>query len=244
MSVSTLSKSQQAYEWIREKIRTRAFEPGHRLVLSQLASQLDVSVVPVREAIRQLEAEGLVTFEPNVGARVTTLNREAYFHIMEAIAVLEGAATALSAPLLSDAKLDTADNINQQMRALLAHFDPVAFTKLNKQFHQEIFSSCPNLRLVELLYEEWERLEYFRVSTFRYVPNRAAESVEEHHKILQLIRAGADGDYLEKLARQHRMTTADRYRELLAQESTAKSPARMLATDSPVEALAAQVLTM
>ena len=76
MATQTISKSkaETAYAWIRERIRTREYEPGYRLVLSTIAEALEVSVVPVREAIRQLEAEGLVTYERNVGARVSTYN--------------------------------------------------------------------------------------------------------------------------------------------------------------------------
>ncbi|MEL4441865.1 GntR family transcriptional regulator, partial [Shewanella algae] len=60
---SAQSKSQQAYHWIKERIAAQEFTPGYRLVLGTIAGDLDMSVVPVREAIRQLEAEGLVTFE-------------------------------------------------------------------------------------------------------------------------------------------------------------------------------------
>ena len=65
------SKAQRAYDWIKSQIMTQAFSPGYRLVLASIAETLEMSVVPVREAIRRLEAEGLVTFERNVGARVS-----------------------------------------------------------------------------------------------------------------------------------------------------------------------------
>ena len=68
---SDLSKSQLAYSFIRDRISSQDFTPGYRLVLGSLAKDLDMSVVPVREAIRRLEAEGLVTFERNVGAHVS-----------------------------------------------------------------------------------------------------------------------------------------------------------------------------
>ena len=213
-SAPAKSKSQRAYQWLRDRIRTRDFEPGHRLVLSTIATKLGVSVVPVREAIRQLEAEGLVTYEANVGARVTTLNREVYYQTMETIAVLEGAATALSLPYLGEDDLDTAQAINSRMRHLVEELDPVEFTRLNREFHRSLFTKCPNTRLVELLYDEWDRFEYFRVYTFNYVPNRAPESVKEHDQILQLIRAEAEPSYVEKVARNHRLTTLERYREL------------------------------
>ena len=217
--LSNQSKAEQAYAWIREKIRTREYEPGYRLVLSTIADALQVSVVPVREAIRQLEAEGLVTYERNVGARVSTYNQAVYFETMETIAVLEGRATALSAPQLTAEDLNQARRINQQMRDLLNNFDPLEFTHLNKEFHQTLFSKCPNSRLVQLLFDEWENLEYFRVSTFRYVPHRAEQSVEEHDRLVALIEAQAEDFYIESQARNHRLTTATTYRQRLNSEN-------------------------
>ncbi|WP_220086928.1 GntR family transcriptional regulator, partial [Burkholderia multivorans] len=69
-----LSKAEHAYQWIRERIGDHTFDAGDKLVLSQIAVELDTSVVPVREAIRRLEADGLVTFERNVGARVAMVD--------------------------------------------------------------------------------------------------------------------------------------------------------------------------
>lgn len=223
MATQTISKSkaETAYAWIREKIRTREYEPGYRLVLSTIAEALEVSVVPVREAIRQLEAEGLVTYERNVGARVSTYNQDVYFETMETIAVLEGRATALSAPLLEAEDLAQARAVNQKMRDLLDDFDPIEFTQLNKAFHRVLFGKCPNARLVQLLFDEWENLEYFRVSTFRYVPQRARDSVEEHERLVALIEAKADKFYIEAQARNHRLETSTSYRQRLNAENTA-----------------------
>lgn len=215
------SKAETAYAWIRERIRTREYEPGYRLVLSTIAEALEVSVVPVREAIRQLEAEGLVTYERNVGARVSTYNQDVYFETMETIAVLEGSATALSAPLLEAEDLAQARAVNQKMRDLLEDFDPIEFTQLNKAFHRVLFGKCPNARLVQLLFDEWENLEYFRVSTFRYVPQRAQDSVEEHERLVALIEAKADKFYIEAQARNHRLETSTSYRQRLNAENTA-----------------------
>src|SRR5690625_412282 len=219
--LSNQSKAEQAYAWIREKIRTREYEPGYRLVLSTIADALQVSVVPVREAIRQLEAEGLVTYERNVGARVSTYNQDVYFETMETIAVLEGRATALSAPLLEAEDLAQARAVNQKMHDLLEDFDPIEFTQLNKAFHRVLFGKCPNARLVQLLFDEWENLEYFRVSTFRYVPQRAQDSVEEHERLVALIEAKADKFYIEAQARNHRLETSTTYRQRLNAENTA-----------------------
>lgn len=217
------SKSQQAYNWISQQIRTRGYEPGHRLVLTTIAEELDVSVVPVREAIRQLEAEGLVTYERNVGARVTTHNREAYYESMEIVATLEARATAQSAPFLEAADVAKARELNQQMRELDVTHDPDEFTKLNKEFHSVLFAKCPNERLVKLVYEQWDQLEYHRVSTFRYIPERALDSVEEHEKLVTLIEIGAEEAYVEKVAREHRLQTSRSYREKNAETDTANA---------------------
>lgn len=210
-----LNKAEQAYVFLREKIRTREYEPGYKLVLSQLADELNMSVVPVREAIRQLEAEEMITYEKNVGARVSQFNRSAYFETMETVAVLEAKATALSIPELTPEDIAGARETNEKMRRLLADFQPDDFTRLNRDFHRAVFSRCPNTRLVDLVQGEWERLEYYRVSTFRYVPERARVSVDEHERILKLIEAGAEPGYVEQVAREHRMATSDSYRKQL-----------------------------
>lgn len=215
VETTSLNKVEQAYFHLREKILSREFEPGYKLVLSQLAEDLGMSVVPVREAIRQLEAEDMITYEKNVGARVSIVNRNAYFETMETMAVLEGRATALSIPLLTEVHIAKARAVNERLRRSLEKFNPDEFTRLNHQFHSIVFSQCPNTHLVELVKGEWERLEYHRVSTFRFVPSRASESVEEHEKILKLIEAGAEAGYVEMVARAHRMATSDSYRKQL-----------------------------
>ncbi|AIG63813.1 GntR family transcriptional regulator [Corynebacterium atypicum] len=222
-AASKMSKAERAYAVLRERIRTREYEPGHRLVLATIAAELDMSAVPVREAIRQLEAEGMVTYETNVGARVSTLNREAYFETMESVAILEAAATAASVPHLGAAELAAAQELNEQMVKLIDDFDPVAFTELNKKFHRAVFGQCPNARLTQLVVAEWERLDYFRVSIFRYIPGRAAESVAEHEQMINLIETGAEPAYVEKVARNHRLKTSERYRDQIAAEKARMS---------------------
>ena len=123
-AASTPSKSQRAYAWIRERITSQEFTPGYRLVLSALADDLGMSVVPVREAIRQLEAEGLVTFKRNVGAHVSMVDDSQYRHSMQTLAVLEGAATALSARRLTADDVRRARDVNAQMIEALGQFDP------------------------------------------------------------------------------------------------------------------------
>ncbi|UWF77976.1 MULTISPECIES: GntR family transcriptional regulator [Microbacterium] len=214
------SKSEQAYAWIRARIASHAFGPGYRLVLGSIADELGMSVVPVREAIRRLEAEGLVTFERNVGARVSLVDESEYAHTMQTLGLVEGAATALSAPFLDEDALARAERINDRMTRLLEHFDAHAFTNLNRDFHSVLFEPCPNPHLLDLVHRGWARLSGIRDTTFAFVPGRARHSVEEHTRILELIRTHADPLEIELAARNHRWRTMDAFLNARHPEST------------------------
>lgn len=205
------SKSEQAYSAIKMRIIEGSYTPGYRLVLGAIAKDLGFSVVPVREAIRRLEAEGLVTFERNVGATVAGIDPTEYLYTMQTLSIVEGAATALSAPLIDPASLARARAVNDEMRECLEHFDPVRFTRLNQNFHSILFEHCPNPHILDLVHRGWNRLASLRSSTFRFVPGRARESVDEHEALLKLIEIGADADDIEKAARRHRSATLDAY---------------------------------
>lgn len=213
------SKSEKAYEWVRERIARHDYSPGYRLVLGPIADSLGMSVVPVREAIRRLEAEGLVTFERNVGARVALVDEGEYVFTMQTLGLVEGAATALSAPLLTPADLERAAEVNDRMQHLLAHFDPHTFTQLNQQFHSVLYEPCPNPHILDLVHRGWSRLTGLRDSTFAFVPGRAQHSVDEHTEILDLIRSGAEPIEIELAARNHRWRTMNAFLEARHPES-------------------------
>lgn len=207
---ATLSKSQQAYHWIKERIANQQFTPGYRLVLGSIASELDMSVVPVREAIRQLEAEGLVTFERNVGAHVSMVDETRYSASMQTLGLIEAAATALAATVLTASDLRDARAINDAMTERLESplgFDPHGFTALNQEFHATLYRRCPNPRLLEIVEAEWARLGNMRDSIFTFVPERARESVAEHADIIALIERGAPITEVEQKVRRHRAGT-------------------------------------
>ena len=205
------SKSEQAYHVVKTRIVEGTYTPGYRLVLGSIAKDLGFSVVPVREAIRRLEAEGLVTFERNVGATVAGIDPTEYLYTMQTLSIIEGAATALSAPLIDAVAVARARAVNEEMRECLQHFDPVRFTRLNQDFHSVLFEHCPNPHILDLVHRGWNRLASLRSSTFRFVPGRAQASVEEHEALLKLIETGADAETIEKAARLHRSATLDAY---------------------------------
>jgi DNA-binding GntR family transcriptional regulator len=209
VEAGTLSKSQLAYQWIKARIADGTYVSGYRLVLGSIARQLDISVVPVREAIRLLESEGLITFERNVGAQVALVDEAEYVYTMQTLSIVEGAATALSAPHLTALDLAQAHNVNDRMKATLDDFHPHRFTELNLEFHSALFERCPNPHILELVHRGWSRLQVLRDSSFSFVPGRAAESVREHDEILEKLESGAPVLDIELTARAHRTRTLD-----------------------------------
>ena len=207
--MSAESKSERAYRFLRERIDDGRYVPGYRLVLAQIAAELEVSVVPVREAIRRLEAEGLVTFERNVGAQVALQKEAEYLHTMQTLSLVEGFATALSAPLLTADQLARAREVNERMHRTLEDFDPHRFTGLNREFHAILVEPCPNPHVLDLVHRGWNRMRVLRDSSFAFVPGRARDSVAEHARILDLIEQGADPLEIELAARRHKAATLD-----------------------------------
>lgn len=207
--MSAESKSERAYRLIRGRIDDGQYVPGYRLVLAPIANELGMSVVPVREAIRRLEAEQLVTFERNVGAQVSLIKETEYLHTMQTLALVEGAATALAAPDISADQIERARAVNATMRETLDAFDPQRFTELNLEFHSVLFESCPNPHILDLVHRGWNRMKVLRNSSFSFVPGRAQESVDEHDRILDLIERRAPVTEIEAVARAHRTATLD-----------------------------------
>ncbi|MEU4805299.1 GntR family transcriptional regulator [Actinosynnema sp. NPDC023587] len=199
------SKTQYAYETLRDRIAEGRYGPGVRLVFDRIARELGISPVPVREAVRRLQAEGWVVFEQNVGAQVAEFDPDGYRHTMEALALLEGRAVATAR--ITRALLDRAAHLNDLMAASLVEFDPLGFTRLNREFHLLLCGATPNPRLRELVDKEWSRLDMTRRTTFSLVPGRAHESVAEHAELLRLLRAEAPAEVVERFAREHKLNT-------------------------------------
>jgi len=228
MTSIVANKAERAYLSVRGKINDGSFGPGYRLVLGQIAKELDVSVVPVREAIRRLEAEGLVTFTANVGAHVAAANASEYQFTMETLSLVEGMATAMAAPHIAAADIALARSINAEMRECLENFDPRRFTDLNHELHAVIFERCPNPHILDLVHRGWNRLAAIRDSIFSFVPGRALRSVDEHDQLITLIENHAPALEIELAAREHRLATL---REYLAAQKKQPSPSSAVSTD-------------
>lgn len=207
------SKAETSYTLLRSRILDGTYGPGYRLVMDQLARETGVSTIPLREAVRRLQSDGLVEVVRNIGARVAVFDSEQVEHTLNVLARLEGYATAISAPRMAAAQIQESREINERMKEALQEFDPASFTALNREFHFSMYRHCPDEHLNALLESEWARLDHMRRSSFTYVPGRARRSVEEHDRLLELIESRADAAVIEEAARAHKVATADALRQ-------------------------------
>jgi DNA-binding GntR family transcriptional regulator len=203
------SKAEFCYELLRSRILDGTYVPGYRLVVKELAREIGVSTIPLREALRRLQSDGVVEVVRNVGARVAVFDAEQVEHTLQILARLEGYATAASAPHMTAEQITASREINDRMVEALVEFDPTAFTALNREFHFSIYRHCPDARLRSMLETQWTLLDHMRRSTFSYVPSRARRSVVEHAHILTLISGKADPAEIERVACAHKNATAD-----------------------------------
>jgi DNA-binding GntR family transcriptional regulator len=207
MKRNTISKTQHAYNFIRSSILNGTFGPGHRIVIDQIAKELGLSIIPVREAIRQLESDGLIQYKPYSGAIVSTIDETAYADTLSVLGVLEGYATALSSRNMTEQDINELKRLNEQMGNALENFEFEKFGEMNRLFHQVIYERCSNDYLKEELDKVMRKIDTLRRSTFTLVPQRARKSLEEHSRIIQLIEEQAPFEDIERLVRQHKLNT-------------------------------------
>ena len=203
-----MNKQERTYEILRDRIHTGVYAPNARLNIDALARELGVSPIPVREALRRLEAQGWVRFKPNAGAIVSPLDATSWEQTMVALAVLEGAATAEAQRHLRASDFTRLRKLAADMQG---EQDPVRFGQLNRRLHEVIVARCGNAWLLDLLRQTHDRLDLVRSTMFAYLPERAAEAAREHARLIELLD-GRDPAELERYARWHKLQTVEAYR--------------------------------
>lgn len=215
------SKQERTYTVLKERILDGSYGPGYRLVIDAIARELDVSPMPVREAIRRLEAEGWVIYRANQGAQVAPVDTGSWKEVMVTLALLEGYATAAAAPEMRAADCKSLRATNKKMRGAIDRLDLMQVSRFNHEFHGLIYERCPNTYLRRELAATNERLNTLRATVFLYIPTRGNESAAEHDVITAMIEEGADPARVEREARRHKLRTVEAYEARLADAETA-----------------------
>ncbi|MEA5047223.1 MAG: GntR family transcriptional regulator [Eubacteriales bacterium] len=180
-------------EWIfhvlREGIISAKLPGGTQLKQDEISAALNVSHIPVREALRRLEAQGLVRIHPNRGASVTELTRSELLDMMEVRATLSVMMFRNSAPQLTKADFNALEEIVAQQRETPVE-DIVRSEELNYKFHDVLTSHAANSMayfLLELVHANIDR--YLRASFYGTKETREV-SINEHEAIIQSCREG------------------------------------------------------
>ena len=198
---------------LRELVLGDDYPPGTALSEVRLAERFNVSRTPVREALKQLQVEGLVDIRPKVGTFVRRISRREVVEMFEVKEALEGLAARLMArrgqvPELEilRANLERSERATQQS-------DIAAYSALVHEFHETIVRGSDNRKLVEHYTSLMNQLGYHRlvVATLRH-PGRLSRSYAEHRRVVELITE-KDGEGAERAMRDHVVASA---REVMA----------------------------
>ncbi|WP_028031089.1 GntR family transcriptional regulator [Gemmobacter nectariphilus] len=193
-----IPQGQSAYRRLIEEIRCGVLSPGARLREIELAERLGISRTPVREAIRQLESDGLVTHLPRQGATIRSLDHAEVVELYEMRAVLEGTAARLAARAASDIELAELAALNTE----LAMVPPGAQAReINRIFHRTLIEAARNRFLIKAMSALQKTLLILGPTTLAE-PERAASAVAEHGAVLNALLA-RDGAGAETAMRVH-----------------------------------------
>jgi len=206
------TKLEAIYNILKEKIVTGVLAPGSRLIIRKIAGEYGISESPVREAIRMLEAQGLVTMIPHAGAQVAELDKETIKEIIEARSVLEGYA-ARSAVSINKENLMKLQSCVEGMKKYAKLGDYVEFGKMNLEFHKTITSHIENQRIKDMIYEMLNECERTR-AVFGLSAERLKKSIDEHEEIIKVLLEG-NPEEVEKLVRLHRQRAGQALLDLI-----------------------------
>lgn len=174
-----------AYHRLLDEIREGKLLPGDRLRETELADRLGVSRTPVREAIRQLEADGLVEHVPRLGASVRKLDYPEVMELYEMRAVLEGTAARMAARAASDIEIEELIALNNTLSEVGT--GPEA-ARLNRLFHANLLDSAKNRYLARSV-ASLQKALLILGPTMLSVDERAKAADAEHRSILEALQA-------------------------------------------------------
>ena len=193
--------AEQVYQHLRQEILRNAFPPGAALPEQTLATRLEVSRVPVREALHRLAAEGLVILRPRQGAVVSALSPRQFLDAYRVREALEDLAIRLALPNLTDADLDELAHLQAEMRRHAAADDADAFFAANRAFHALFVERSQNDYLKAIYFPLVDQMRRHLASSLG-LRGGLERSIEEHQAILVAVQAG-DADEAARLLREH-----------------------------------------
>ncbi|MGI6036424.1 MAG: GntR family transcriptional regulator [Limnochordia bacterium] len=189
------------YENMRDAILSGRLAPGQRVVAAKIAEEMGVSRMPVRESLRRLETEGLITTVPHKEAVVRRLSAKEMEDIYSVRLVLEGYGGRLAARRITAKEIAKLEELTNQAEELLAQGDYWGVQEANERFHKLFFEASGSEVLCELLRNLWSRCYAYRHLSAA-MGKRERIAIEEHREIIRAL-VDKDGDRVERLVWEH-----------------------------------------
>lgn len=216
MSSGFRSKKEIVYELLRDEIINGEHQPGSRLVIDEIAARIKVSQIPIREAIQQLEADGFVTVEPYVGARVAEMDANFIFEVFALLESMEVICSRAACSVMTDEELD-------QLAAMVNAMDDVVddvdkWSAQNRAMHIFICECARTglvMKMMHKVFDHWDRLRRFYLKNSS--GSRISEAQAEHKLLLDALR-GRDTDHVERVIRDHNQSALKSYIRQLESE--------------------------
>ncbi len=189
------------YEELKRQIMVGEILPGTRMMEVELADEMGVSRTPVREAIRKMEKEGLVTIEPRRGAYVSDISVQEMVDVLEVRQDLEGMAAAIAARKIRDQQKTALLELSERYRKAIDSGNIAEIIDLDEEFHKNIVGISENKTLIQMVSKLQElalRFRYMYYEDFSRFRNQPAE----HQLITEAIISG-DSEGARRLAEEH-----------------------------------------
>lgn len=197
---------------LRAAIIDGRLQPGTRLTETDLAQRLGVSRVPLREAFRVLEAEGIVSIQPHRGVTISPLSRKEMLELFEVREMIETKAAELLAVHRDPAVMRALQAMGDEMRVAVEAGDLDAYYRLAAAFHDALVAGSGNGILGRLHAQIRLQLRRYQM-VMSGVPDSPAQSILEHDALLACIRQGRADD-AGQLAREHIRALIRRFRAI------------------------------
>jgi DNA-binding GntR family transcriptional regulator len=217
-----VTKADRAYEGIRRAILTGVLQPKEQINPKEVAAELGMSIIPVREALRRLEQEGLIVIKPHIGAAVRELPIAELRENLLIRSELEALAARLAAPLMTKQSLADLQRLIDKMDACIRTKHYEQFGALNRQFHMTAYDVIPERGLIRLIEQQWDQVPR-AASVFALVPEHAIAAQQEHLQIFDAFKRG-DAEAAAELTREHKLRA--RVVQATAFDNSAKAAAK------------------
>ena len=209
------TKSEWVYEQLRRRILAGGYKPDDRLRLTELAREFNMSEMPVREALRMLQRDGLIEMHSHRGASVANLSWSRAAEIVSVRMHLEVMAVREAAKGHDKSSLAELTKIVDRMDRDLAAGSATRFSTGNREFHRRLYEPGQNAVLKQEIEELWDRVWRARSqSIFEVDRPRMAAAQSEHRAILAALSKG-DGEAAAKAAIRHRDCTLESWAEIV-----------------------------